>query len=35
MNFVFGQLKGILWRKISKVIKLFSWSFCLQNGFTN
>jgi hypothetical protein len=24
MNFVFGQSKGILWGKVSKVIKLFS-----------
>jgi hypothetical protein len=30
MNFVFGQSKGILWGKVSKVIKPFSWSFCLQ-----
>jgi hypothetical protein len=35
MNFVFGQSKGILWGKVSKVIKPFSWSFCLQNGFIN
>jgi hypothetical protein len=35
MNFVFGQSKGILWGKVSKVIKPFSWSFCKQNGFTN
>jgi hypothetical protein len=35
MNFVFGQSKGILWGKVSKVIKPFSWSFWKQNGFTN
>jgi hypothetical protein len=35
MNFVFGQSKGILWGKVSKVIKPFSLSFCLQNGFIN
>jgi hypothetical protein len=35
MTFVFGQSKGIICGKVSKVIKLFSWSFCLQNGFTN
>jgi hypothetical protein len=35
MNFVFGQAKGIIWGKVSKVIKPVSWSFCLQNGFTN
>jgi hypothetical protein len=35
MNFVCGQSKGILWGKVSRLIKIFSWSFCLQNGFTN